>query len=56
VISFSTVMVITMVLPTKVSVSIYVSPTTEDDGYTHPDDASEGEKEEIDEQEQEAWG
>lgn len=48
-------MAITMILPTNVSVSIYASPTTEDDGYTYPDGASEGEKEEIDEQEQEAW-
>lgn len=38
-------MAITMILPTNVSVSIYTSPTTEDDGYTYPDDASEGEKE-----------
>lgn len=35
--------------------SIYASSTSEDDGYTYPDDASEEEKEEIDEREQEAW-
>jgi hypothetical protein len=43
--------VLTMMAPTQ----LYASPTTEDDGYTYPDDASEEEKEEIDEQEQEAW-
>lgn len=47
------VIVITMM--TSNQLSIYASPTTEDDGYTYPDDASEEEKEEIDEQEQEAW-
>ena len=36
-------------------VPLYVSSTTEDDGYTYPDDASEEEKEETDEREQEAW-
>jgi hypothetical protein len=35
-------------------VPLYVSSTTEDDGYTYPDDASEEEKEETDEREQEA--
>lgn len=40
---------------TSNQLSIYASPTTEDDGYTYPDDASEEEKEEIDEQEQKAW-
>jgi hypothetical protein len=45
--------VITMITSTQLS--IYASPTSEDDGYTYPDDASEEEKEEIDEQEQEAW-
>lgn len=34
---------------------IYASPTTEDDGYTYPEGATEEEKEEIDEREQEAW-
>lgn len=34
---------------------LFGSPITEDDGYTYPDDATEEEKEEIDEQEQEAW-
>jgi hypothetical protein len=38
-----------------ISASAYASPTTEDDGYTYPDDANDEEKEEIDEQEQEAW-
>jgi hypothetical protein len=37
------------------SIIIPVSASSEDDGYTYPDDASEEEKEEIDEQEQEAW-
>lgn len=44
-----------LALTTSTAVSIYASPTTEDDGYTYPDDASDEEKEEIDEQEQEAW-
>jgi hypothetical protein len=48
-----TVAIITMI--TSNQLSIYASPTTEDDGYTFPDDASEEEKEEIDEREQEAW-
>lgn len=47
------IIVITMM--TSNQLSIYASPTTEDDGYTYPDDASDEEKEEIDEQEQEAW-
>jgi hypothetical protein len=47
------IIVITMMTPNQLS--IYASPTTEDDGYTYPDDASDEEKEEIDEQEQEAW-
>jgi hypothetical protein len=47
------VVVITMM--TSNQLTIYASPTTEDDGYTYPDDASEEEKEEIDEREQEAW-
>jgi hypothetical protein len=34
---------------------VYASSTTEDDGYTYPDDASEEEKEGTDEREQEAW-
>jgi hypothetical protein len=37
----------TMIAPDQIST--YASPTTEDDGYTYPDDASEKEKEEIDE-------
>lgn len=45
--------VLTMVTPNQFS--IFASPTTEDDGYTYPDDATEDEKEEIDEREQEAW-
>jgi hypothetical protein len=36
--------------------STYASPTREDDGYTYPPDADDEEKEDIDEQEQEAWG
>lgn len=47
-----------MVLITMITsdqLPIYASPTTEDDGYTYPDDATEEEKEEIDEREQEAW-
>lgn len=51
--SFIAVMAITMI--TSNQLSIYASPITEDDGYTYPDDASEEEKEEIDEREQEAW-
>jgi hypothetical protein len=47
------VALITMI--TSNQLSIYASPTTEDDGYTYPDDATEEEKEEIDEREQEAW-
>ena len=47
------VAVITMV--TSIQLPIYASPTTEDDGYTYPDDANEEEKDEVDEQEQEAW-
>ena len=50
---FVAVMTITMI--TSNQLSMYASPTTEDDGYTYPDDASDEEKEEIDEQEQEAW-
>ncbi len=46
------VALITMV--TSNQLSIYASATT-DDGYTYPDDATEEEKEDIDEQEQEAW-
>lgn len=45
--------VLTMVTPNQFS--IFASPTTEDDGYTYPDDATEDEKEEIVEREQEAW-
>jgi hypothetical protein len=51
--SIIAVMAITMI--TSNQLSIYASPTTEDDGYTYPDDSSDEEKEEIDEQEQEAW-
>jgi hypothetical protein len=47
------IIVITMM--TSNQLSIYASPTTEDEGYTYPDDASDEEKEEIDEQEQEAY-
>jgi hypothetical protein len=47
------VALITMV--TSNQPSIYASAVTEDDGYVYPDDASEEEKDEIDEQEQEAW-
>jgi hypothetical protein len=47
--------VIVITLTTSNQLSIYASPTTEDDGYTYPDDLSDEEKEEIDEQEQEAW-
>ena len=47
--------VIVITLRTSNQLSIYASPTTEDDGYTYPDDSSDEEKEEIDEQEQEAW-
>jgi hypothetical protein len=47
------VAVTTMITPNQFS--IYTSPTTEDDGYTYPDDATEEEKEKIDEREQEAW-
>ena len=36
---------------TSNQLSIYA----EDDGYTYPDDATEEEKDEIDEQEHEAW-
>jgi hypothetical protein len=32
----------TMIAPDQIST--YASPTTEDDGYTYPDDASEEEK------------
>lgn len=51
--SLIAVMAITMI--TSNQLSTYASPTTEDDGYTYPDDSSDEEKEEIDEQEQEAW-
>ena len=51
--SFVAVMTITMI--TSSQLSIYASPTTEDDGYTYPDDATEEEKDEIDEREREAW-
>ena len=47
------VAVLTMI--TSIQLPTYASPTTEDDGYTYPDDANEEEKDEIDEQEQEAW-
>jgi hypothetical protein len=43
----------TMIAPDQIMT--YASSTSEDDGYTYPDDASDEEKEEIDEQEQEAW-
>ena len=46
------VTVLTMV--TSIQLPIYASPTTEDDGYTYPDDANEEEKDEVDEQEEEA--
>jgi hypothetical protein len=52
---FIYLMAITMVTSTSIAVIVYASPTTEDDGYTYPDDATDEEKEEIDEQEQEAW-
>jgi hypothetical protein len=45
--------IITMITPNQLS--IYASPTTEDDGYTYPDDATEEEKREIDERELEMW-
>ena len=51
--SFVAMMAITMI--TSNQLSTYASPTTEDDGYTYPDDSGDEEKEEIDEQEQEAW-
>jgi hypothetical protein len=53
----ATVSLVIILITTMTSnqLSIYASPTTEDDGYTYPDDASDEEKEEIDEQEQEAW-
>jgi hypothetical protein len=47
--------VITITMMTSNQVSLHASSTTEDDGYTYPDDASEEEKKEIDEREQEAW-
>ena len=53
--SLIAVMAIAMITSTLTSALAYASPTTEDDGYTYPDDASDEEKEEIDEQEQEAW-
>ena len=40
---------------TSNQLSLYASAITEDDGYTYPDNASDEEKEEIDEREQEAW-
>ena len=51
--SLIAMMAITMI--TWNQLSIYASATTEDDGYTYPDDSSDEEKEEIDEQEQEDW-
>jgi hypothetical protein len=51
----SLIAVMTIAMITSTQLSIYASPTTEDDGYTYPDDSSDEEKEEIDEQEQEAW-
>ena len=53
--AFCFVAVMTIIMITSNQLSMYASPTTEDDGYTYPDDASDEEKEEIDEQEQEAW-
>ena len=53
--TFCFVAVMTIIMITSNQLSMYASPTTEDDGYTYPDDASDEEKEEIDEQEQEAW-
>ncbi|MFY9965834.1 MAG: hypothetical protein WAK50_08850 [Nitrososphaeraceae archaeon] len=35
--------VIVMTLTTSNQLSIYASPTTEDDGYTYPDDSSDEE-------------
>jgi hypothetical protein len=49
------VVMIAMVTSNPLSLSLYASSNLEDDGYTYPDDASEDEKEEIDEREQEAW-
>jgi hypothetical protein len=49
------VIVITMIASTSTADLVYSTSTTEDDGYTYPDDASDEEKEDIDEQEQEAW-
>jgi hypothetical protein len=45
------IVVLSVVVPTM---TVY-GQTTEDDGYTYPDDASDDEKQQIDEQEHDAW-
>ncbi|MGH9951548.1 MAG: FxLYD domain-containing protein [Nitrososphaeraceae archaeon] len=49
-----TVIILFISLAMAVTPTVYAQ-TTEDDGYTYPDDASEEEKQEIDEQERHAW-
>lgn len=47
--------VVVMTMTTSNQQSTYASPTTEDDGYTYDEGASDEEKEEQDEQEREEW-
>jgi hypothetical protein len=47
--------VVLIAIVTSNPLLLYASSNSEDDGYTYPDDASDEEKEDIDEQEQEAW-
>jgi hypothetical protein len=42
-------------MTTSAPISVYGTPTTEDDGYTYPDDATDEEKDEIDEQEEQMF-
>ena len=47
------IVVFALLLSFSAPLSVYA--TSQDDGYVYPDDATEEEKEEIDEREQEAW-
>ena len=47
------IVVFALLLSFSAPLSVYA--TSQDDGYVYPNDATEEEKEEIDEREQEAW-
>ena len=48
-------LILLLVAVLSVATNSPLSASIEDDDYTYPDDASEEEKQEIDEREQEAW-